>query len=692
MPPVATTPVTIEDPVPTAAPVRHPATSEFVYFVMTDRFENGDRSNDRGGIDGSEGPLVHGFLPTDTGFHHGGDLEGLTARLDYIVGLGATAIWITPPFTNRTVQGGGEIANSSSGYHGYWQVDWSQVDPHLGTEEDMQAFIAAAKDRGLKVFFDVVMNHTGDVIFFEEDRYSYRTFASAPYLDADGNEFDPVALAGSPDFPELGADVSFPYTPTFATPEDATIKSPDWLNDPTVYHNRGNSTFQGDSSLFGDFFGLDDLFTEDPRVVSGMIELYTDIIQRYDIDGFRVDTAKHVNDEFWAEFMPAIRQVAAEQGKPDFFMFGEVFSTDPILMSRYPTLLSFSSVLDFIFDNSVIAYVSGSDGTLLEQAFDDDDWYTDADSNASMLVKFLGNHDEGRLGYFISQSNPRADDEELLARIRLAYDLMFTTRGVPLVYYGDEQGFTGTGGDQLARQSMFPSETPEYLDDISIGSGVTPGEDNFDPSHPLYTYLGGLQQLRMDHPTLVTGAQITRAATAGIFAFSRIDRDDRIEYVIATNNRSTPSPVTVPTSTPEGVFTTVYGEAQEATAGQAGVLSVTVPAYSSIVLRADRPAPLLPEPVTVNLERPRAGIEIPTFIYRMEVELGDLRYAEVTFSASVDGGPSQLLGVDDAPPYRLYWHNGAVPDGAEVEITVAVDDGSGEIVSTSNLVTMGARR
>ena len=129
---------------PIAAPVRHPAVERPIYFVMPDRFANGDPGNDTGGIDpaGPEGPLVHGFDPTRKGYHHGGDLAGLTERLDYIAGLGVGAIWITPPFTNRFVQGDGTLDGSSSSYHGYWQIDWERIDPHLGSEDEMQAFIA----------------------------------------------------------------------------------------------------------------------------------------------------------------------------------------------------------------------------------------------------------------------------------------------------------------------------------------------------------------------------------------------------------------------------------------------------------------------------------------------------------------------------------------------------------------------
>ena len=188
---------------------------------------------------------------------------------------------------------------TSAGYHGYWQVDYTQIDPHLGTNEEMRDLVDDAHGRGMKVYFDVVLNHTGDVISYDEGTFTYRNKTNAPYRDASGTPFDDRDYAGTDTFPELDVEESFPYTPTFVAPGDATAKSPDWLNDRTLYHNRGNSTFAGESSLYGDFAGLDDLFTEHPDVVDGMIEIHTGMIEDFDIDGFRVDTVKHVNDELW---------------------------------------------------------------------------------------------------------------------------------------------------------------------------------------------------------------------------------------------------------------------------------------------------------------------------------------------------------------------------------------------------------
>ena len=117
---------------------------EVIYFLLPDRFENGDPSNDRGGLTGDR--LATGFDPTHKGYFHGGDLKGLTKRLDYIQGLGVTAVWLAPVFKNKAVQG--PPGQESAGYHGYWVTDFTQVDPHLGTNDDFKAFVDAAHARG----------------------------------------------------------------------------------------------------------------------------------------------------------------------------------------------------------------------------------------------------------------------------------------------------------------------------------------------------------------------------------------------------------------------------------------------------------------------------------------------------------------------------------------------------------------
>ncbi len=166
-------------------------TEEIIYFVLPDRFENGNPANDRGGLKGDR--LKHGFDPTSKAFFHGGDLQGLTARLDYIQALGATAVWLTPVFKNKPVQGG--PGQESSGYHGYWITDFTTVDPHLGDEAQMQAFVRAAHARGMKVYLDIIANHTADVIAYREcptDRCPYRSRAEYPYSRRGGLQGEPI--------------------------------------------------------------------------------------------------------------------------------------------------------------------------------------------------------------------------------------------------------------------------------------------------------------------------------------------------------------------------------------------------------------------------------------------------------------------------------------------------------------------
>ena len=167
---------------------RGPQSDESVYFVVTDRFENGDTSNDQAGLTG--GRLASGYEPSEPGWWHGGDLKGLTRRLSYIRNMGFSAIWITPPVKQRYFQG------SSAGYHGYWITDFTQVDPHFGTNADFKALVDAAHARGMKVYMDIIINHTADVIQYREcmgkSDCPYRDRADYPYQRQGGVNGKPI--------------------------------------------------------------------------------------------------------------------------------------------------------------------------------------------------------------------------------------------------------------------------------------------------------------------------------------------------------------------------------------------------------------------------------------------------------------------------------------------------------------------
>ncbi|MFC8764033.1 pullulanase-type alpha-1,6-glucosidase [Streptomyces sp. NPDC057193] len=652
-----------------AEPARQDLTREQFYFVLPDRFANGDTSNDRGGLTGSR--TQTGFDPTDKGFYQGGDLKGLTQRLDYIKGLGTTAIWMAPIFKNRPVQGTGKDA--SAGYHGYWITDFTQVDPHFGTNEDLEKLIAAAHAKGMKVFFDVITNHTADTVDYAEQTYGYRPKGAHPYLDTAGRPFDDRTRMGKVD-----AD-SFPYTPV----EKANTKVPAWLNDPTMYHNRGDSTWAGESAEYGDFVGLDDLWTERPEVVEGMKRIYETWVRDFKIDGFRIDTVKHVDLDFWTQWATALDAYAKKRGREDFFMFGEVYSADTTVTSPYVTRGRLDATLDFPFQDAARAFASqGAGADRLAKVFADDYRYTTDKANAYEQVTFLGNHDMGRIGTFLKQDNPNATDAELVQRARLANELMFLSRGNPVIYSGDEQGFTGAGGDKDARQPLFAAQSADYLDDDQLGTDRTHATDAYDTTHPVYRSVAALSKLTREHPALRDGVQQERYAEGSVYAFSRTDAARRTEYLVASNSATTAKTVTVPVDSAD--FRFLYG-GQGAVAAKDGKVTVTVPALSSLVLRAAAPLAAPAAKPAVSLKAPAAGAT-GTVELTADVTGGGLN--RVVFAAQTGNGRWQTLGTADHAPYKVTQHVTA-PAGTALRYKAVVVDSTGRTASATAASTAG---
>ncbi|KOU76164.1 sulfonate ABC transporter ATP-binding protein [Streptomyces sp. XY66] len=653
-------------------PARNDLTREQFYFVLPDRFANGDPRNDRGGLTGSR--LETGLDPTDKGFYQGGDLKGLTDRLDYIKGLGTTAIWMAPIFKNQPVQGKGD--DVSAGYHGYWITDFTQVDPHFGTNADLERLIDKAHAKGMKVFFDVITNHTADVVDYREASYSYLSKGAFPYLTKDGVPFDDKDYAdGKGKFPKVDGE-SFPRTP-FVPAAKKNLKVPGWLNDPTMYHNRGDSTFAGESSEQGDFFGLDDLWTERPEVVSGMEKIYEKWVKDFRIDGFRIDTVKHVNTEFWTQWATALDAYAAERGRDDFFMFGEVYSADTAVTSPYVTRGRLDATLDFPLQDAIRAYASqGAAASRLGSVLADDYRYTSGRANAYEQVTFLGNHDMGRFGAFLKQDRPGAAEQELLGRYRLANELMFFSRGNPVIYSGDEQGFTGAGGDKDSRQPLFASKVADYLDDDQLGTARTHASDAYDPEHPLYKEISALSKLTKAHPALRDGIQSERFSDGSVYAFARTDARTRTEYLVAANNGAESR--TVEIDAPAGTqYRTLYGGTALIRASAAGKLTVVVPALGSVVLRAVAPlaAPTAKPALTLKAPAPGAA---GTVELSADVSGGGLN--RVVFAAQTGNEKWQVLGSADHAPYKVTQHVTA-PAGTPLRYKAVVVDSAGRTAS-----------
>ncbi|WP_405013645.1 pullulanase-type alpha-1,6-glucosidase [Kitasatospora sp. NBC_01539] len=665
---------------------RHDLTKEQFYFVLPDRFANGSTANDTGGITG--GRLDSGLDPTDKGFYHGGDLQGLIKKLDYIEDLGTTAIWMAPIFKNKAVQGTG--ADASAGYHGYWITDFTQVDPHFGTNDQLKELIRKAHAKGIKVFFDVITNHTADVVDYAEQSYDYRSSGAYPTLDADGNPVDETATADAGTaWPKITAD-SFPYSPVLRSAADADAKTPSWLNDPSLYHNRGNSTWAGESATEGDFTGLDDLDTQNPKVVEGFTKLYQTWVAESGVDGFRIDTVKHVNMAFWQKFAPALKQYAAGRGDKDFFMFGEVYSADPAVSSSYVTKGKLQATLDFAFQDAARRYVSqGGSAKSLADVYGQDYRYTTADTDAYELPTFLGNHDMGRFGSYLQTDNPGASAELLLRKDLFANELQFLTRGQPVVYYGDEQGFTGAGGDKDARQDMFASKTPSYNTDTVIG-GTKGSADRYGTHGALYEGISDLASLRQANPALTDGAQIERYAAdgPGVYAFSRIDAKQQVEYVVAVNNAAEPKTVALDTYSAGLGFQQIYPAAgAKATTGADRKLTVTVPPLSSVVYKAKGKLAKPAAAPQITLQAPADG-STGTVTVGAGVPGGG--FDRVSFAAQVGTGPWQILGTADNGTYKVTQDVGAAAPGTVVRYKAVVQDSAGRLASTTGSFTTGS--
>jgi glycosidase len=677
-----------QDAVP---PVRSPIAAERFYFVMTDRYRDGDPANNRGG---RTGPMsVTGYDPTSDAYFHGGDLAGLTGSCDLddpsdhglarIRRLGFTALWITPPFVQRTVQG------DSAAYHGYWFLDLSRPDPHLGEAADMRGLMDCARKLGMKVFLDVVVNHTADVITYEQGN-AYVPVSERPYRTASGKVFNPFRFARGTSFPKLSRNRSFAKTPV--VPEEfRDAKVPAFLNNVLMYHNRGDidwGSCSGVCLMDGDFVGLDDLMTEDWRVVSGLADAYGAWIRDFGVDGFRLDTAKHVDPYFFGRWLPLIDNVAQDVGKSGFTTFAEVWESDPVVLSETMIRRQLPSVLDFPFQEAMREYATGrGSGRSLALLFNDDDLYTTQTTNAYGLTTFLGNHDMGRIGFFLDRQSV---DRELLDRARLAHSVLYLTRGVPVVYYGDEVGMTGSGDgrDKRARQDMFPTQVPIWRTESRIGGAPIGERSSFGQSNPLEAHLTALAALRDRYPALATGAQITRGESGGGIVLSRFDLVERREFLVAFNNAATGIPLTVPTSTPNTTWTPILGDPAPLTSGADGSVRVTMPARAAVVWRADLPLPPAPAPQIRVTARPDRA----TGRLLASARVPGADPARVAFEVRSGGNQAWLsVGTDDAPPYRVYLDRSALGLRGPLALRAVVQTSSGS-VATSAPVRVAAER
>ena len=201
-------------------------------------------------------------------------------------------------------------------------------------------------------------------------------------------------------------------------------------------------------------------------------------------------------------------------------------------------------------------------------------------------MTYIGNHDDGRFGYYVNRDLTHASEAEKIQRVKLAHAFMFFARGIPIVYYGAEQGFTGSGLYEGSREDMMPSEVARYnLYDL-LGTDKTTADNNFDSGHPLYQAFREYAELYHSHKALRRGDHKSRYASdeAGIYAFSRTDPEEGSEYLLLFN--SAPEAKTVTFEATSGRYVALRGEA-ELKADADHNITVNVAPLSFTIYKAD---------------------------------------------------------------------------------------------------------
>lgn len=460
---------------------------ENIYFIFTDRFADGDPSNNN-----AESATGAPYAPTNSRGINGGDFKGIEQKVDYIRSLGATAIWITP--IPRNVGG--------SAYHGYGARDFYQLAPHLGTLTDLSNMVAACHSRSIKVILDVVVNHSGDMINSSGSGYPNFKYPPSGYVMKYNNSTIQHAA---------------PFHTNNVIPAAFT----------SLFHTNGaiqdfNSLDQVEK---GELSSLDDFNTQLTYVRTNMANIYKYWIQTGDLDGFRIDTVKHVdhgNGGFWNYWCPQMHDFATSIGKSNFFMFGEVYDGSDQKNGYYTgTMLSTNFAMDSVLDYPLYFMMGGvfasatSNSKQIEDHYNAIPTYYDPAAHYR-LVTFLDNHDQVRFLSINSSTN----------RLALALTFLYTARGIPCLYYGTEQAFNGSG-DPNNREDMFDGQ---FEQGPSLG-------DNFNMAHPLFQTVARLNNFRRSYAALRRGDHRNRWNSPngpGLFAYARVFETQEVFVVFNT--------------------------------------------------------------------------------------------------------------------------------------------------------------
>lgn len=464
------------------------APEDMIYLIMPDRFANGDPTND----EPAEARGTHDR--SNPRAYHGGDLRGIRDHLPYLKDLGVTALWLTPIVKNGAAQD----------YHGYGAVDLFAVDPHFGTIQDYRDLVSEAHQQGLKILYDFVPNHVGP---------KHPWVADPPLRDW----FHGTAQT------HVNSSTPLPKSFYGDTAQNSVQHDPfDLLADPHAPPGMSRSLTDGW------FFNvLPDLNTENPVVAQYLLQNSIWWAETSGLDGFRLDTFPYVPRKFWAQWHADIRRLY-----PYLTTVGEVFHPDPAITSffsggqrRFDGIDSgVSTVFDyplFFALRDVLLHDApvGRIADILRR----DSLYVHPET----LVTFFGNHDLPR---FASAENSTP------AKLKLAFALTLTLRGIPELYYGDEIGMPG-GGDPDNRRD-FPGGWPGDSNNAFATDGRTTQQQE------VFGYVQALLRLRRQHPSLQSGRLWHLASDESSYVFLRETEEERV--LVAFNNSAQPKDLRVP--------------------------------------------------------------------------------------------------------------------------------------------------
>ncbi len=552
-----------------------PWSEEVMYFVMTDRFHDGDTENN---IPNGCDPSLYDPQQKDINRFLGGDLRGLEKAIQsgYFNQLGITALWLTPVVKN-VWRSGYDLGGWKTSYHGYWAQDWLDIDPHLTSKTDLTGnpypdnpegrtahyrdFVRLAKSKGIRVIQDVVLNHAGPVFFYDIDGDGLlnRQTKDEWVQDFKPHGHHPNATWGN--IPEWNLRQTQPDGPR--TLLGVNIPTTGVLSRLDSYGRKG---FSHDSlgktdgeEVTCDFFSLRDFWTapDSPHfhaLIDEFVTIYHFYLTTIGVDGLRIDTVKHVHHEFWDAFTQRLREKLGPHAK-DKLLFGEIYDGNPARLGQYTWRSDWpenespglDGVLDFHLCFTARDYLRHPGGTFgspksledslrIRTATDDNGrpFYNpnpgpDGLNSQQKIITFIENHD-GINRFRVAGITER--------RHRLAQALVMTLPGIPCLYYGaeaallDQHGKIGHDGE-TGRKMFFHKNGPTRTDVRKS---------------PAFRDIAALAKLRATHPVLRHGRihplwvdSEGSSEDDGLFAFARISADNKSFAIILINASDQPS-------------------------------------------------------------------------------------------------------------------------------------------------------